>query len=61
MSQAETYRAQAAQMLADAAATPLANVRERCERSAAAWTDMADRADRTDASRAARAPAVQPG
>lgn len=58
MSQADTYRAQAAQMLSDAAASPLANVRERCERSAAAWHEMADRAERTEASRNTRAAAV---
>lgn len=34
--------------------TTLANVRERCERSAAAWTAMADRAERVNASRLQR-------
>lgn len=42
------YRARAAEAQAEAAAAPLANVRERCLRAAAAWEAMADRAHRTD-------------
>ena len=57
MSAAETYFAQAEQSLRDAAASPLPNVRERLERSAAAWHDMATRAERTDAARTKRADA----
>jgi hypothetical protein len=55
MSAADTYSAQAEQARRDAAASPLPNVRERLERSAAAWQDMANRAERTEASRSKRA------
>jgi len=34
-----------------AAATPLARVRERCERAAAAFAELADRAERAQATR----------
>jgi hypothetical protein len=57
MTAAETYFAQAEQARRDAASSPLPNVRERLERSAAAWQDMADRAERTEASRNQRAAA----
>ena len=39
-------RAAVARAEADAASLP--NVRERCLRAEAAWTEMADRADRTE-------------
>lgn len=41
------YRARAALELANAEATSLDNVRDRCERAAKAWTKMADQAERT--------------
>ena len=44
----ETYAARAAEARADAAAALLVNVRDRCLRAAAAWTDMANRAQRTE-------------
>lgn len=43
----EFYLARAAQARAEADAATLEHVRERCERSAAAWTQLADRAART--------------
>ena len=43
--QLEFYRARADEARADAAAATLAHVRERCERSLAAWTALADRAE----------------
>jgi hypothetical protein len=46
------YRTRAAEAHAEAAAAPLANVRERNLRAAAAWEAMADRAHRTDRQRA---------
>ena len=58
MSAAENDFAQAEQARRDAAASPLPNVRERLERSAAAWQDMADRAERTEVSRNQRAAAT---
>ena len=54
MSQAGFYRAQAEAAEAAAAAATLANVRERCLRAAAAWTDMATRTELTDRLRAER-------
>lgn len=51
---ATNYRARAAAEIADGAGSPLANVRERSERSAAKWTEMADRADRVATSRRGR-------
>lgn len=51
-SQAAHYRTQAQAMLDQANAAVLANVRERCLRSAEAWTQMAERAERSEASRA---------
>jgi hypothetical protein len=50
--QLDFYLARAAEARADAEAAVLANVRERCLRSAAAWEDMAARAARTDKMRA---------
>jgi hypothetical protein len=44
----EMYRTRAAEARADAEAATLANVRERCIRSALAWEGMAERARRTD-------------
>ena len=49
--QAEFFRAQAQAMEAQAATSALANVRERCLRSAEAWTHMAERAERHEQSR----------
>ena len=40
------YRARAAEARADADAATLDNVRDRCLRSEAAWTEMADRVQR---------------
>ena len=50
--QEEFYRTRADEARADAEAATLANVRERCLRSAVAWEQMADRARRTDRQRA---------
>lgn len=50
----EMYRAQAAKAQADADAATLANVRDRCQRSARAWAEMADRAERVEAMRVGR-------
>lgn len=47
------YRERADEARVDAAATDLANVRERCLRSAAAWDVMAARLGRTTRLRAA--------
>lgn len=44
----ETFLARAEQARADADATPLENVRERCLRSEAAWLDMAAKVQRTE-------------
>lgn len=54
MSLKDDYLARAAASLAEAEATSLANVRERCLRSAEAWNAMAARALRTEAIRAKR-------
>jgi hypothetical protein len=43
----EFYLARAAQAQDEADAATLDHVRERCQRSAAAWTELADRAART--------------
>ncbi|WHO37840.1 hypothetical protein PMI04_014860 [Sphingobium sp. AP49] len=48
------YRALAAQAHADAGATSLANVRDRCLRAEAAWLEMARRQEMTDKARARR-------
>ncbi|HJQ17950.1 MAG TPA: hypothetical protein VJ859_13240 [Allosphingosinicella sp.] len=45
---ADYYLARAAEARRDAEAATLANVRERCLRSEAAWKEMAARAARTD-------------
>jgi len=42
------YLARAAQAQAEADAATLAHVRERCQRSEAAWTALADRAQRSE-------------
>ena len=42
----EFYRTRAAEARADAEAATLSNVRDRCLRSEAAWTEMADRVQR---------------
>jgi hypothetical protein len=44
----EFYVERAAQARAEAEASTLAHVRERCLRSEAAWTAMADRAERSE-------------
>ncbi len=49
---ADFYRTRAAEARRDAAASALANVRDRCLRAAEAWDVMADRAIRTDRLRA---------
>jgi hypothetical protein len=54
MSTLELYRAQAAKAQADADAAVLSNVRERCQRSARAWLEMAERAERVEAMRVGR-------
>ena len=57
-SQEDFYRTQAETMRAQAEGAVLDNVRDRCLRSAAAWTQMADRAQRHRAA-AARTEAVK--
>ena len=52
MTDRETYLARAAEARAHADAATLDNVRERCLRSEAAWTEMAARAERTERMRA---------
>ncbi len=54
MSEAAIFRARAEQELANAATATLTNVRDRAERSAKAWGEMADRAERTVALRESR-------
>lgn len=48
MTDRENYLLRAAEARAQADATSLDNVRERCLRSAAAWNEMAARAERTE-------------
>jgi hypothetical protein len=48
----ETFLERAAQALAAAEETRLGNVRERCLRAAAAWTDMAERLQHVENARA---------
>lgn len=48
MTDRETFLARAAEARAQANDTTLDNVRDRCLRSEAAWTEMADRAARTE-------------
>lgn len=55
MADSENYEALARSARDQAAAATLANVRERCLRSEAAWTAMAERSRRTEKARAARA------
>lgn len=52
MTNQEIYLARAAEAKADAAEATLANVRDRCLRAEAAWSDMAARAGRTEKMRA---------
>ena len=48
MTDKETFLARAAEAQAQADAATLDNVRDRCLRSAAAWSEMAQRAERTE-------------
>ena len=50
--QYDFYHARAEEARAEAKATNLANVRERCLRAAEAWDAMAARAQRSDTNRA---------
>ncbi len=50
----ELYRNRAAVERANAAASSLDNVRDRCERAARAWEEMASRLERTSALRTER-------
>ena len=50
--QHEFYLARASEAKRDADAATLANVRDRCLRSEAAWRSMAERAERTEKLRA---------
>lgn len=52
--QTDLYREYATKAQADADAATLENVRERNQRAADAWLQMADRQERTDRARAAR-------
>ena len=52
MSQHDFYLARAAEAHADAEAATLDNVRQRCLRAEAAWSEMAARAARTERMRA---------
>jgi len=54
MTDRETFLARAAAARQDADSALLDNVRERCLRSEAAWSEMAARAERTEKMRAAR-------
>ena len=54
MSPLEFYRTQAAKAAADAAASSLDNVRDRCLRAAAAWESMAERIERVEEMRVGR-------
>jgi hypothetical protein len=49
------YLARAEQARADGEAATLEHVRERCQRSEAAWTALADRAQRSEDLKAAEA------
>jgi hypothetical protein len=49
------FRARAAEAHAAAEAATLDHVRERCERSEAAWTALADKAERSERMRQAEA------
>ncbi|HXH52327.1 MAG TPA: hypothetical protein VNH53_02705 [Sphingomicrobium sp.] len=52
MKDRDIYLMRAAEARAEAEAAVLDNVRQRCLRSEAAWTEMADRAERTEKMRA---------
>lgn len=52
MSQLEFYQSRAAEAKREAEAATLSNVRERCLRSEAAWSEMAARAERGEKMRA---------
>ena len=52
MSQLDFYLTRAAEAKREAEAATLDNVRERCLRAEAAWSEMAARADRGDKMRA---------
>ena len=52
MSERETFLARAAEARADAASASLENVRQRCLRAEAAWSEMAQRAERHERMRA---------
>jgi len=54
MTDRETFLARAAEARANADSALLDNVRDRCLRSEAAWSEMAARAERTEKMRAAR-------
>jgi len=54
MTDRETFLARAAEARANADSAMLDNVRDRCLRSEAAWSEMAARAERTEKMRAAR-------
>ena len=54
MTDRETFLARAAEARAAADAALLDNVRDRCLRSEAAWSEMAARAERTENLRAAK-------
>ena len=54
MTDRETFLARAAEARKDADEALLDNVRDRCLRSEAAWSEMAARAERTEKMRAAR-------
>lgn len=51
----EFYLERARQARNEAEAATLEHVRERCRRSAAAWTQLADRAERSEQLKAAEA------
>jgi hypothetical protein len=51
----EFYRARVAEARADAEAATLDHVRERCQRSEAAWQALAHKAERAERMRAAEA------
>lgn len=51
---ATLFRSRAVSEQANADAATLANVRDRCTRSAKAWADMADRAERVTTQRRER-------
>ena len=52
ISQLQFYLARVNQARTEGEAATLNHVRERCQRSEAAWQEMADRASRADAMRA---------